>query len=196
MRRFIPYYRNHLPLFIMDFSCAFVMALMDLVFPMVVSFMVDDILPARNIQWIIYAGIGLLVLYVLRYILNYIVDYWGHVLGVRMEYDMRNDLFDHIQKLSFNYFDNTKTGHIMSRLVNDLNEISELAHHGPEDLFIASVTLIGSFIIMINVNWQLTLIIFSIIPIMLIFAILQNKRMQVAFRDAAEDCRYQCSSRG
>ncbi len=183
MRRFIPYYRNHLPLFIMDFSCAFVMALMDLVFPMVVSFMVDDILPARNIRWIIYAGIGLLVLYVLRYILNYIVDYWGHVLGVRMEYDMRNDLFDHIQKLSFNYFDNTKTGHIMSRLVNDLNEISELAHHGPEDLFIASVTLIGSFIIMINVNWQLTLIIFSIIPIMLIFAILQNKRMQVAFRD-------------
>lgn len=183
MKRFLPYYRNHLPLFMLDFSCAFFMALMDLVFPIVVSFMVDDILPAKNLRLIIWAGVGLLVLYIMRYILNYIVDYWGHVLGIRMEYDMRNDLFNHIQKLSFNYFDNTKTGHIMSRLVNDLNEISELAHHGPEDLFIATVTLIGSFIIMVNVNWQLTLIIFSIIPFMLLFSIFRNKQMQVAFRD-------------
>lgn len=183
MKRFIPYYRNHLPLFILDFTCAFIMALLDLIFPMVVSLMVDDILPARNLRWILFAGGGLLILYIVRYILNYIVDYWGHVLGVRIEYDMRNDLFNHIQKLSFNFFDNTKTGHIMSRLVNDLNEISELAHHGPEDLFIAVVTLLGSFIIMININWKLTLIIFSIIPIMLIFSILQNKKMQVAFRD-------------
>lgn len=183
MRRFIPYYMKHLPLFILDFSCAFVMALLDLIFPVVVSFMIDNVLPAKNLKWIIGAGIGMLLLYILRYVLNYIVDYWGHVLGVRMEHDMRNDLFQHIQKLSFSYFDNTKTGHIMSRLVNDLNEVSELAHHGPEDLFIAIVTIGGSFFIMLNINWQLTLIIFSIIPFMLYFSIRQNKKMQNAFRE-------------
>ncbi|MBM7615634.1 ABC transporter ATP-binding protein [Alkaliphilus hydrothermalis] len=183
MKRFIKYYGNHLPLFFLDFGCAFVMALLDLVFPWVVTYVIDEVLPARNLRLIIMTGVGMLVLYIVRAILNYIVDYYGHVLGVRMEYDMRNDLFSHIQKLSFTYFDNTKTGHIMSRLVNDLNEISELAHHGPEDIFIATVTLLGAFVIMVQINWQLTLIVFAIIPIMLLFAILKNKEMQSAFKD-------------
>ena len=183
MKHFIKYYKAHLPLFFLDFCCALVLALLDLVFPLVVTYSIDIVIPAKSLRLIIIMGLGLLLLYIIRYILNYIVDYWGHVLGARMEHDMRSDLFNHIQKLSFNYFDNTKTGHIMSRLVNDLNEISELAHHGPEDLFITIITLTGAFIIMFNVNWKLTLIVFSVIPFMLLFSILKNKQMQLTFRE-------------
>jgi ATP-binding cassette subfamily B protein len=183
LRRFAKYYRPHLPLFMIDFSCAFAMAGLDLVFPVAVQRVIDGILPQRDLDLFFRICAGLLGLYLLRALLQYIVDYWGHVLGVRMEYDMRQDLFDHIQKLSFRYFDNTKTGHIMSRLVNDLNEISELAHHGPEDLFIAAVTLCGAFIIMITINWQLTLLAFMIVPVMIWFAVVKNKQMQDTFRD-------------
>lgn len=183
LARFIKYYRPHLPLFMIDFSCAFVMAGLDLVFPVAVQWSIDRVLPQHDFTLLSWICAGLLGLYLLRALLEYIVDYWGHVLGVRMEYDMRQDLFDHIQKLSFRYFDQTKTGHIMSRLVNDLNEISELAHHGPEDLFIAAVTLIGAFIIMFFINWQLTLLTFLLVPIMLWFAIAKNKKMQSTFRD-------------
>ena len=183
LKHFIRYYKPHMPLFILDFGCAFVMAIMDLVFPMVVTTMIDKVFPSKNLKIIMWTGIGMLLLYIIRAVLQYIVDYWGHVLGVRLEYDMRKDLFEHLHKLSFTYFDNTKTGHIMSRLVNDLNEISELAHHGPEDLFIVTVTLIGSFIIMALVHLPLTLITFSVVPIILIFTVLTNKKMQKAFRD-------------
>ena len=183
LKKFIGYYRPHLPLFFLDFGCAFVTALMDLVFPFMVSIIIDDIIPARNFQLFMMIAGGMLIFFILRALLQYIVDYWGHVLGIRMEYHMRKDLFQHLQKQSFTYYDNTKTGHVMSRLVNDLNEISELAHHGPEDLFIAMVTLTGSFIIMLNMNWRLTLITFSLIPIVMTFTILKNKRMQLAFRN-------------
>ena len=183
LRRFAKYYRPHLPLFLLDFSCAFAMAGLDLVFPVAVQWSIDRILPQHDFTLLTRICAGLLGLYLLRALLEYIVDYWGHVLGVRMEYDMRQDLFDHIQKLSFRYFDNTKTGHIMSRLVNDLNEISELAHHGPEDLFIAAVTLSGAFIIMMTINWQLTLLAFSLVPVMVWFAVTKNKQMQDTFRD-------------
>lgn len=183
LQKFIRYYKPHLPLFTLDFTCAFIMAIMDLVFPYVVVRMIDDVFDTKNLQMILWVGAGMLLLYILRSILQYIVDYWGHVLGVRMEYHMRKDLFQHLHKLSFNYYDNTKTGQVMSRLVNDLNEISELAHHGPEDLFIAFVTLLGSFIIMMSMHWQLTLITFSLIPIVLLFTIMKNRRMQEAFRN-------------
>ncbi|NLA26582.1 MAG: ABC transporter ATP-binding protein [Firmicutes bacterium] len=183
LAHFIKYYRPHLPLFLLDFSCAFAMAGLDLVFPVAVQWSIDRVLPQHDFTLLIWICAGLLGLYLLRAVLEYIVDYWGHVLGVRMEYDMRQDLFDHIQKLSFRYFDQTKTGHIMSRLVNDLNEISELAHHGPEDLFIATVTLLGAFIIMLFLNWQLALLTFLLVPIMIWFAVTKNKQMQDVFRD-------------
>ncbi len=182
LRHFAKYYRPHLPLFYLDFFCAFTMSLLDLVFPKMASKVVDDILPARNTGLLIKIGVLLFVLYIIRYILGYIVHYYGHTLGTKIEYDMRQDLFDHIQKLSFTYFDNTKTGHIMSRLVNDLNEISELAHHGPEDLFIASVSLIGAFIILVQMNWQLALITFSVLPLMIWFAYIKNTSMRAAFK--------------
>ncbi len=170
-------------LFVLDFSCALVMAALDLVFPVAVQWIIDSVLPHRDLTLFFKICAGLLVLYLLRALLEYIVHYWGHVLGVRMEYDMRQDLFDHIQKLSFRYFDHTKTGHIMSRLVNDLHEISELAHHGPEDLFIALFTLSGAFVIMVTINWQLTLLTFILVPIMLWFTIAKNRQMQHIFRD-------------
>lgn len=183
IRHFAKYYKNHLPLFYLDFICAFLMSGLDLIFPTIVRKTIDEILPSRNLRLLIWTGAGLLVLYILRAVFQYIVDYWGHVLGVRIEYDMRQDLFNHINKLSFSYFDNTKTGHIMSRIVNDLNEISELAHHGPEDLFVIAVTLLGSFIILLISYWPLALIIFSIVPIMLIFAVSKNKKMRSVFRE-------------
>lgn len=183
IKRFFKYYRPHMPLFLLDFSCAFAMAGLDLVFPLAVQWIIDRVLPQQDLTLFYWICAGLLVLYLLRAFLQYIVDYWGHVLGVRIEYDMRQDMFEHIQKLSFRYFDNTKTGHIMSRLVNDLNEISELAHHGPEDLFIATVTLIGSFVIMLTIHWQLALLIFPVVPVMIWFAVSKNKIMQQAFRD-------------
>lgn len=182
-KRFAKYYRPHLPLFTVDFSCAFIMASLDLVFPVSVQWIIDKILPHKDIKLFFQVCAGLLALYLLRALLEYIVDYWGHVLGVRIEYDMRQDLFDHIHKLSFRYFDTTKTGHIMSRLVNDLNEISELAHHGPEDLFIAAVTLSGAFIIMLTINWQLTLLTFTLVPVMIWFTVVKNRQMQQTFRD-------------
>ncbi|MEJ8553884.1 ABC transporter ATP-binding protein [Tepidibacter sp. Z1-5] len=183
IREFIKYYKPHRALFTLDFTCAFIMSLMNLVFPVLTKKIIDDLLPSGNIQRIIYFGILLLTLYIVRAILQFIVDYWGHTLGVRIEYDMRRKLFKHINKLSFSYFDNVKTGQIMSRLVNDLNQISELAHHGPEDLFIAFVTLAGSFCIMITLNVKMTLVIFSIMPIMLTFTIIKNRELKKSFRD-------------
>lgn len=159
------------------------MAVLDLVFPKMVSKIIDDILPAKDLNFMFKVGIVLLALYLARYILEYIVHFYGHVLGTKIEYDMRQDLFDHIQKLSFTFFDNNKTGHIMSRLVNDLNEISELAHHGPEDVFIASVTLLGALIILLRVNWQLALVTFSVLPLMLWLAVIKNRQMRKVYKN-------------
>ncbi len=183
IKRFSKYYRPHLKLFTIDFGCALLMSLLDLVIPALVAMIIDKAIPQKNLDLLFTISLGILALYVLSAILNYIVTYWGHVLGVRIESDMRSDLFNHIQKLSFNYFDNTKTGHIMSRLVNDLFDIAEFAHHGPEDIFITMITLVGTFIIMLTLNWQLALIIFMLVPIMLIFAIMKNKKMRHIFRE-------------
>lgn len=181
--RFISYYKPHKKLFFIDMLCAFLMAAIDLVFPMVTRTLLNDILPNGKIRTFYILIVTLFALYILRAVFNYIVDYWGHVVGTRMEADMRNDLFSHIQTLDTKYFDETRTGHIMSRVVNDLREISELAHHGPEDLFLSGVMIIGSFIILLNIEWRLTLIIFAFVPIMIWFAIKKREKMSSAFRD-------------
>jgi len=181
LRKFISYYRPHKKLFFIDMICAFMISALDLVFPMASSRLIDDIIPNKQFKSLIIMTIALIVLYIFRYICDYVVNRWGHVVGTRMEYDMRREIFSHIQTLSFNYFDNTKTGHIMSRIVNDLRDITELAHHGPEDLFISSVMLVGSFIILLNVEWRLTLIIFAFVPIMIWFAIRKRIKLENAF---------------
>jgi len=182
LKKFISYYKPYLKLFILDLSCAFLIASIDLVFPLITRQFINDIIPNGKLRVFYIFVVALLILAVARAVLNYIIDYWGHIVGTRMERDMRRDLFEHLQTLSFDYFDNVKTGHIMSRIVNDLREISELAHHGPEDLFLSLVMLIGSFIILTTIEWRLTLIIYSFLPLLIWYATLKRKKMTAAFR--------------
>lgn len=181
MKEFIKYYKPHKLLFFLDLICAFLISASDLIFPMVTRKFINDFIPNRNLRSIIIFAIILLVLYLFRLFLDYFVGYWGHVLGVRMEYDMRKELYSHIQKMSFSYFDETKTGQLMSRVTNDLNEISELAHHGPEDLFISTIMLIGSFILMLSINVKLTIALFTVIPFLIWFALSYNLKMRNSF---------------
>lgn len=186
IKKFAGYYKGHLGLFILDLVCALLIAGTDLIFPMVTRKFINNIIPNKEIALLFQLGFVLFMLYVFRIFLEYIVGYYGHLLGVKMEYDMRKEIFSHIQELPFSYFDNTKTGHIMSRIVNDLNEISELAHHGPEDIFISVIMIIGSFILLIKINIPLTLITFTIIPFMIYFAVFYNNKMRRTFRKVRE----------
>lgn len=182
LKKFISYYKPYQKLFALDMSCAFLIAAIDLAFPLIARQFINDIIPNGKLRIFYIFIIALLILAVVRAVLNYIIDYWGHIVGTRMERDMRRDLFGHLQTLSFDYFDNIKTGHLMSRIVNDLRDISELAHHGPEDLFISLVMLIGSFIILTTIEWRLTLIIYSFLPLLIWYATLKRKKMTAAFR--------------
>lgn len=181
IRRFFAYYKPYKGLFILDFTCAIISAILELGFPLAVSLVVDQLLPDENWSLIIWACFILLVVYVVNAALQYIVTYWGHMLGVNIETDMRRKLFAHVQKLSFRFFDNNQTGHILSRLTTDLLDIGELAHHGPEDIFIAIMTLFGAFGLMFMINPQLALLTFAIIPILTWLIIFFNKRMAKAF---------------
>ncbi len=182
IRKFIEYYKPHKWLFLLDMAAATLVAASDLIFPQITKKFINELIPDRDIDMIIKLGIAMLVLYVIRFFMDYIVGFYGHLLGVKMEYAMRKDMFSHLQKLSFRYYDDTKTGHIMSRLVNDLNEIAELAHHGPEDLFISFLMIVGSFVLLARVDLRLTLIIFSIVPFLMGFAVIYNSRMRNNFR--------------
>lgn len=186
LKKFVSYYRTHIGLFILDMVCAVLISVTDLVYPMITRQLINNIIPSKNIQLILKIGFILLLLYIFRMIFEYVVGYYGHVLGVRMEYDMRKDMFTHIQTLPISYFDNTKTGQIMSRIVNDLNEISELAHHGPEDIFISTLMILGSFFLLLNINVRLTLIVFTIIPFMVYFTVIYNSKMRKNFRKIRE----------
>ncbi|MBM7624595.1 ABC transporter ATP-binding protein [Sporohalobacter salinus] len=186
IKKFFNYYKPHWKLFTLDISSAFMMSGLDLVFPFLIKEMVDNYFPNHNFIMIAKLIGGLFVLYILRFILQYIVHYWGHVVGIRMETDMRRDLFTHLQKLSFKFHDNNKVGYLMSRVVNDLHNISELAHHGPEDLLISIVMILGSFGILFMVNWQLTVITFLVLPIMIYMSIKLGHRMHRAFKNIKE----------
>lgn len=186
IKKFIKYYKPHKGLFFLDIVCAFLISISDLVYPLVTRKIINEVIPTGNVRLIVKFGIALLILYTIRMILEYIVGYYGHVLGVNMEYDMRKEIFSHIQTLPTSYFDNTKTGNLMSRIVNDLNEISELAHHGPEDLFISIIMIVGSFILLLKINVMLTLITFTTVPFMIAFAMIYNSKMRNVFRQVRE----------
>ncbi|MEK4043748.1 ABC transporter ATP-binding protein [Paenibacillus sp. FSL H8-0048] len=166
LRRFFSYYRPYKKLFVLDFTCAVGAGLLELAFPVAVNKFIDDLLPGQNWSLILIACVALLAIYALNTAMNYIVTYWGHMLGINIETDMRKKMFNHIQKLSFRFFDNNKTGHLLGRITNDLNDIGEVAHHGPEDVFIAVMTLVGAFILMADINLQLAVITFIIVPVM------------------------------
>lgn len=183
LKRFISYYKPHKRLFFIDMFFAFLISVSDLIFPVFTRKMINEIIPNGRMDLLIRWTIIMSLLFVLRYISNYIVAYWGHLLGVRIEHDMRGDIFSHLQTLPFSYFDNNKTGHIMSRIVNDLRDITELAHHGPEDLFISLVMLLGSFIVLIRIEWRLTLVLYASIPIIIWFVISKRNKMSNSFRE-------------
>ncbi|MGE7998577.1 ABC transporter ATP-binding protein [Lysinibacillus sp. NPDC093190] len=187
LQRFFSYYKPYKGLFILDFSCAILVALIELAFPIVLNKVIDDILPDGEMKWIIMASLLLLMLYIFNSILDFIVSYWGHMLGINIETDMRKEAFSHIQKLSFRYFDNNKTGHLVSRLTNDLMDIGELAHHGPEDMFIAAMTIVGTFGVMFYIDPTFTILIFLLVPIILILTIIFGKLMSKAFRQMFGD---------
>ena len=165
IRRFAAYYRPHRRLFLLDFSCAVVSGVLELAFPIAVGILIDRLLPGENWGLILLASIGVLLVYLLNTGLMVIVTYWGHVLGINIETELRRRSFDHLQKLSFRFYDNQKTGHLVGRVTKDLEEIGEVAHHGPEDVFVAVMTFIGAFLLMFTVNVQLALITAVIVPI-------------------------------
>lgn len=185
-RRFFAYYKPYIGLFLMDMLCALVVAGISLVYPLIIRYITNDVLgvydtgAAVNII-IKLAGVmaGLLLL---EFACNYFITAKGHLMGARMEYDLRNELFNHYQTLSFSFYNNQKTGQLMSRLTNDLFNITELFHHGPEDLVISIIKFIGAFVILLNVNIGLTLIVFAFVPPMLIFAYIFNNKLNQAFK--------------
>ena len=166
LKRFYSYYRPYTGLFVLDFGCAVLAGLLELAFPLAVAYVIDKLLPASNYSLILAACAGLLAIYVISAGLKAIVNYFGHVLGVSMETDMRRQAFDHMQKLSFRFFDNHKTGHLITHVTKDLEDVGELAHHGPEDIFIAIMTFIGAFLLMFFTNWKLALIAIALVPVM------------------------------
>ncbi|MGH6773658.1 ABC transporter ATP-binding protein [Brucella tritici] len=165
LKRFAGYYRPHRGLFALDFTSAVASGLLELAFPVAVTLFIDKLLPTGQLGVIAVAAVGLLAIYVVNAFLQVIVTYWGHMLGIKIETEMRRKAFDHLQKLSFGFFDNQKTGHLVARLTKDLEEIGEVAHHGPEDVFIAIMTLIGAFILMLWVHPPLALITAVIVPL-------------------------------
>ncbi|WP_407269484.1 ABC transporter ATP-binding protein [Radiobacillus sp. PE A8.2] len=183
IRRLFSYYLPHKRLFIIDFSCAVFVALLELAFPVAVQRFIDDLLPSENWTAIMWVSIGLLFLFLLSTFLQYIVNYWGHKLGINIETDMRQQLFKHVQKQSYRFFDNTKTGHIMSRISNDLFDIGEMAHHGPEDVFIVIMTFVGAFWIMFSVNPELALVTCIVLPFLVWLIVYCNIKMNQAWKN-------------
>ncbi len=177
MRRFFSYYRPYKGLFMLDFCCAVLAGLLELAFPVAVNQVIDQIMPQNNFKYVLLASLGLFTFYIINTVLQYIVVYFGHVLGVNIETDMRNELFEHLQHQPFEYYDNQKTGKLISRLTTDLFEISEVAHHGPEDVFITVMTLVGSFILMFRMHAQLAWATFALIPLITLALVFFNKKM-------------------
>ncbi|MFC0220231.1 ABC transporter ATP-binding protein [Pseudochelatococcus lubricantis] len=182
LKRFAAYYRPHRGLFVLDFSCAVASGLLELVFPVAVTLFIDRLLPTENLGLIALAALGLFIIYFVNAALHVIVIYWGHMLGIRIETEMRRRAFDHLQKLSFGFFDNQKTGHLVARLTKDLEEIGEVAHHGPEDVFIAVMTLIGAFLLMLWVHVPLALVTALILPLAAFVTIRYGSRMTETWR--------------
>ncbi|MGO1060394.1 ABC transporter ATP-binding protein [Planococcus sp. FY231025] len=181
LKQFFSYYKPHKRLFIIDFSSAVIVAILELAFPVAVQWFIDDLLPSGEWNTIVTVSILLLAVFVLSTFLQFIVSYLGHKLGINIETDMREELFTHVQRQSFRFFDNIKTGHVMSRITNDLFDIGELAHHGPEDAFIAIMTFFGAFGIMFWINPKLALVTLVVIPFLIWLITYCNIKMNSAW---------------
>mgnify|MGYP000517906623 CR=1 FL=1 len=186
MKKFIQYYAPYKAVFFLDLICAAVISLVDLAFPQILRTLTKTLF-TESADHILHAllpiGAGLLAIYILQALCKYYVSYQGHMMGANMERDMRQQLFDHYEKLSFSYYDQNNSGQMMSKLVSDLFDISEFAHHGPENLFISLIKIIGSFVFLFLINWRLAIPLLVLVVFMLVFSYGQNKRMQATFMD-------------
>ncbi|MDD6175028.1 MAG: ABC transporter ATP-binding protein [Firmicutes bacterium] len=186
LKRFISYYKPYKFLFWFDMFCALLLSAIDLVFPQILNGLTKGLFtrPGEEIlRWVFWIGGGMLVLYLIRFGCQYFITTWGHIMGARMESNMRQDLFDHLQSLSFSYYDKNNTGEMMSKLLSDLFDISELAHHGPENIFISLLKIIGSFVLLMLVNVRMTLILIAVTAVMVVFSLFQNEKMRSTFMD-------------
>lgn len=190
LKRFISYYGPYKKMFFMDLLVATVSALCDLVYPMITRDVVNRVIPNREFRFILVFAVVLLIVYLIKMFCTYWMQYWGHLVGVGMQADMRRDIYEHLQKLPVKYFDNNQTGSIMSRIVNDLQDISELAHHGPEDLFISFFMIVGSFLVLIRINIILTIVVFCILPFIIWFSMYKRKKLLASFVKTREKTGY------
>lgn len=186
LKIFFSYYKPHLKLFIADMICAFIIAAIDVAFPMFSRYALDILIPNGNLRiftfFIIILGGG----YFLRWLCNWFVNYWGHIFGNRIEQDMRRDVFSHLEKLPFSFYDTNRTGKIMARATTDLFEITELAHHGPEDFFIAILTIFGSFFLLLKIRWELAIIVIISMPIILSIVIFSRRNLSKTSKKVKE----------
>ena len=183
---FFSYYKPHLHLFIADMICAAFISAIDITFPMLSRFALNTLIPNKNLRAFLIVVVSMFVAYLLRYVCTWFVNYWGHVFGVRVEADMRNDVFSHLENQSFSFFDTHRTGKIMSRATTDLFEITELAHHGPEDLLISLLTLCGSFVLLLKIRWELAIIVFVFLPIVLTITIMSRRNLSETSKKVKE----------
>lgn len=181
LKRFMAYYKPHKLLFFFDMLASLAVAAIAITYPMITRTMLNTYIPDNNIRMVVVCGGALLCVYLLRMGLSYFIQYYGHVMGVKMQAQMRSDMFNHLEKLPYSFFDNHETGKIMSRMTNDLMDISELAHHGPENLLISSISIIASFVYLCTINWWLTLIVFACVPFLILITMLLRKKMRSAF---------------
>lgn len=186
IKKFISYYKPYRGLFALDMLASLLIAVADLFYPMIARNIINDYVPNRQLRLLIVWLGALLLIYVAKMLLNYFVQYMGHVMGTRMQGNMRRDMFLHLQKLPLAFFDENKTGNIMSRIINDLFDVSELAHHGPENLFLCTVMFVGSFAVMATINIWLTLIVFAMVPVIVLFSLKMRGRMHKAFKESRE----------
>ena len=184
LKRFLAYYKPHKITFILDMLASFTVAMAGIFYPMITRSMLNVYIPERDYQRIIIFGLCLLVIYVVRLLLNYFIQYQGHMVGVKMQAKMRSDMFNHLQTLPYKFYDDNETGKIMSRMTNDLNDISELAHHGPENIIISSISIIASFVYLATIHIYLTLIIFACVPVLLVISFTVRKKMRDAFMES------------
>ena len=184
LKRFLSYYKPHKLMFTLDMLASLVVALLGMLYPMITRNMLNDFIPNKNIEMIIFLGVALFVIYIIRMFLNFFIQYYGHIVGVKMQAQMRSDMFNHLQKLPYKFYDVNETGKLMSRMTNDLNDVSELAHHGPETLIISSISFIAAFIYLLTINVVLTLIIFVCVPFLLVISFIVRQKMRDAFMES------------
>ena len=183
LRIFLGYFKPHKKLFAIDMCCALLVAMVDLAFPLVSRNAMNELLPRSAYTTFFVVMAIMAAAYFIRSILQYVICYWGHTFGIRVEADIRRDLFRHMQSLGYEFYDRNRTGQLMSRLTSDLFEVTELAHHGPEDLIISLLTIIGALIVMFLIEWRLALTVSVILPILLAVVILRRRKMSAASKN-------------